>query len=286
MGHEHHRHEIDYNSVFAFGIILNDAFIAVEIIFGLMADSLALLADAGHNLSDIIGLILAWGGTYLATLGRTEKRTYGWKKASILAALINSIILFIAIGGIGVEAVQRLLKPKPVAGITVIIVAAVGVVINSITALLFIKGRKHDINIKGAFLHMASDAAVSLGVVLAGFGIILTGWYLLDPIVSFIIAVVILFWTLGLFRESFNLTMDAVPVGIDVGGIREYLSGLPGIVEVHDLHIWAMSSTEVALTAHLIKPDHTKDDELIEQASRWLHENFGIGHVTIQWERS
>lgn len=286
MGHEHHKHEIDYNSVFAFGIILNVAFIAVEIIFGLMADSLALLADAGHNLSDIIGLILAWGGTYLATLGRTEKRTYGWKKASILAALINSIILFIAIGGISVEAVQRLINPKPVAGFTVIIVAAVGVVINSITALLFIKGRKHDINIKGAFLHMASDAAVSLGVVLAGFGIILTGWYLLDPIVSFVIAIVILFWTLGLFRESFNLTMDAVPVGIDVGGIREYLSGLPGIVEVHDLHIWAMSSTEVALTAHLIKPDHTKDDELIEQASRWLHENFGIGHVTIQWERS
>ncbi len=285
MGHEHHKHEIDYNSVFAFGIILNVGFILVEVVFGLLAGSLALLADAGHNLSDVIGLILAWGGIYLATLKRTEKRTYGWKKASILAALVNSVILFIAIGGIGLEAIKRFVSPEPVGGVTIIIVAAVGVVINSITALLFIKGRKHDINIRGAFLHMAADTGVSLGVVLAGVGIYFTGWYLLDPLVSFIIAAVILFGTLGLFRDSFNMTMDAVPVGIDVGEIKEYLSGLPGIVDVHDLHIWAMSSTEVALTAHLIKPDHTNDDELIKEASERLHDKFGIGHITIQWER-
>lgn len=285
MGHEHHKHEVDYNSIFAFGIVLNVGFIVVEVVFGLLAGSLALLADAGHNLSDVIGLILAWGGTYLATLKRTEKRTYGWKKASILAALVNSVILFIAIGGIGLEAVKRFFNPEPVAGVTVIIVAAVGVVINSVTALLFIKGRKHDINIRGAFLHMAADAAVSLGVVIAGIGIYLTGWYLLDPVVSFVIAGVILFGTLGLFRDSFNMTMDAVPVGLDIGRVQEYLTGLPGVVEVHDLHIWAMSSTEIALTAHLIKPDHTNDDELIEEVAGRLGSEFGINHVTIQWER-
>lgn len=285
MAHEHHRTEINYSRIFAFGIFLNVGFIAVEVTFGLLADSLALLADAGHNLSDVIGLILAWGGTYLATLRRTEKRTYGWKKASILAALTNSIILFITIGAIGLEAIRRFINPQPVAGVTVIIVAAVGVVINSITAVLFIKGRKKDINIKAAFLHMAADAGVSLGVVAAGIGIYFTGWYPLDPIISLIIAVVILLGTLGLFRDSLNLTMDAVPPGIDVGRIHEYLSGLPGIVEVHDLHVWAMSSTEVALTAHLIKPDPENDDEVIQKASEHLHDKFGIGHVTIQWER-
>jgi len=285
MAHEHHRTEINYSRIFAFGIFLNVGFIAVEVTFGLLADSLALLADAGHNLSDVIGLILAWCGTYLATLRRTEKRTYGWKKASILAALTNSIILFITIGAIGLEAIRRFINPQPVAGVTVIIVAAVGVVINSITAVLFIKGRKKDINIKAAFLHMAADAGVSLGVVAAGIGIYFTGWYPLDPIISLIIAVVILLGTLGLFRDSLNLTMDAVPPGIDVGRIHEYLSGLPGIVEVHDLHVWAMSSTEVALTAHLIKPDPENDDEVIQKASEHLHDKFGIGHVTIQWER-
>jgi len=285
MAHEHHRTEINYSRIFAFGIFLNVGFIAVEVTFGLLADSLALLADAGHNLSDVIGLILAWCGTYLATLRRTEKRTYGWKKASILAALTNSIILFITIGAIGLEAIRRFINPQPVAGVTVIIVAAVGVVINSITAVLFIKGRKKDINIKAAFLHMAADAGVSLGVVAAGIGIYFTGWYPLDPIISLIIAVVILLGTLGLFRDSLNLTMDAVPPGIDVGRIHEYLSGLPGIVEVHDLHVWAMSSTEVDLTAHLIKPDPENDDEVIQKASEHLHDKFGIGHVTIQWER-
>ena len=285
MGHGHHRHEINYNRVFVFGIILNVGFIVVEVVFGLLADSLALLADAGHNLSDVIGLILALGGTYLATLRRTEKRTYGWKKASILAALTNSIILFITIGGIGLEAIKRFVNPEPVAGVTVIIVAAVGVLINSVTAILFIKGRKQDINIKSAFLHMAADAAVSMGVVAAGIGIYFTGWYLLDPIISLVIVVVVLLGTLSLFRDSFNLTMDAVPVGIDVKTIRKYLSDLPGIIEVHDLHIWAMSSTEIALTAHLIKPDHINDDELIQQAGKYLHDEFGIGHVTIQWER-
>jgi cobalt-zinc-cadmium efflux system protein len=285
MAHDHHGHDVDYSRVFAFGIILNVGFIVVEVVFGLLAASLALLADAGHNLSDVIGLILAWGGMYLATLKRTEKRTYGWKKASILAALINSIILFITIGGIGAEAVKRFIHPAPVAGATVIIVAAVGVVINAVTAILFLEGRKEDINIKSAFLHMAADAAVSLGVVAAGVAIYFTGWYLLDPLISLVIAVVVLLGTLSLFRDSFNLTMDAVPAGIDVREIHDYLSHLPGIVGVHDLHVWAMSSTEVALTAHLVKPDHTNDDELIHQAGDHLREEFGIGHVTIQWER-
>lgn len=281
----HHRHKIDYGRVFAFGIILNVGFIAVEVVFGLLADSLALVADAGHNLSDVIGLILAWGGTYLAGLRRTERRTYGWKKASILAALANSIILFIAIGGIGLEAVKRFINPQPVASVTVIIVAAVGVIINSVTAVLFIEGRKEDINIRSAFMHMAADAAISMGVVAAAVGIYFTGWYLLDPVISLVIAVVVLLGTLSLFRDSFNMTMDAVPACIDVETIRRYLSNLPGIVEVHDLHIWAMSSTEIALTAHLIKPDPENDDELIQQAREYLQNEFGIGHVTIQWER-
>ena len=283
--HGHSHAPADYNRAFAIGIALNVVYIAVEATYGILADSLALLADAGHNLSDVLGLLLAWGANYLAQRKPTGRHTYGWRKSTILAALTNAIILLVAMGGIAWEAVQRFSDPLPVAGKTIIIVAAIGVVINTATALLFLSGRKQDLNIRGAFLHMAADAGVSAGVVLAGVVILSTGWLWIDPAVSLIITAIILAGTWGLLRDSFNLALDAVPAGIDPEAVKSYLSDLPGVNGVHDLHIWAMSTSETALTAHLLKPDADDDDTLIEQASRELHERFGIEHVTIQWER-
>lgn len=271
---------------FLLGILLNVAFIGVEIVFGLLADSLALLADAGHNLSDVLGLLLAWGATYLSRRRPTQSRTYGWRKSSVLAALFNAVILLIAIGGIAWEAVQRFSRPAPVAGMTIIWVAAVGLVINSLTALLFMSDRKQDLNIRGAFLHMTADAGVSAGVVAVGAGIFFTGWFWLDPVVSLVIVLIILAGTASLFIEAFNLALDAVPGHIDTPAVRRYLEQLPGVSHVHDLHIWAMSTTEVALTAHLIKLDTRNDDEMLMKIQQALDERFGIGHATIQWERS
>jgi len=283
--HEHHHEPADYSHAFKIGVALNVGFIVIEVVFGLAADSLALLADAGHNLSDVLGLLLAWGAGYLTQREATDRRTYGWRKSSILAALFNAIILLVAIGGIGWEAIRRFDDPSHVTGVTIIWVAAIGVMVNGITAFLFMSGRKRDLNIRGAFLHMAADAGVSAGVVLVGIGIIITGWQWLDSAVSLLIAGIIFVGTWGLLKDSFNLALDAVPRHIDAEDVKKYLSGLPGVSQVHDVHIWGMSTTEVALTAHLVKQRTEDDDSLIAEIKEELHRRFGIEHITIQWER-
>ncbi|MCF8050114.1 MAG: cation diffusion facilitator family transporter [Desulfobacterales bacterium] len=276
----------DYNRAFAIGVALNVAFVICEAVFGVLADSVALLADAGHNLSDVLGLLLAWGASYLVRLQPTHRRTYGWRSSTIMAALINAAILLVAVGAIAWESVRRFVSPEPVAGKIVLVVAVVGVVINTVTALLFLSGRKKDLNIRGAFLHMAADAAVSAGVAAAGIAILITGRLWIDPAVSLAIALVILFGTWGLLRESLALAMHAVPPGVDTDQVITYLSDLPGIEAIHDLHIWAMSTTETALTAHLVKPNPEGDDEMIGRIADELYDRFGIGHVTLQWERT
>jgi len=282
-----HSHNFqNYNRAFGLGIALNITYIIVEVIYGFLINSMALLADAGHNFSDVLGLILAWGGAYLAKTAVTKSRTYGLRKATVLAALFNAIILLLAVGAITMEAIRKISDPAPIGGTTMMIVAGVGVIINTLTALLFMKGREKDINIKGAFLHMAADAGVSLGVVAAGFLINITGFYLLDPIISLVIVVVITVGTWGLLRDSFHLSMDAVPREIDFEKVQTYLNSLDGVKEVHDLHIWAMSTTETALTAHLVMPDGEQDDKFLGKISRTLDNQFGIEHSTIQVEKS
>lgn len=271
--------------VFILGFLLNMAFVAVETAFGIIADSLALLADAGHNLTDILALVLAWGAEYLTKRPPSHRHTYGWQRASILAAVINTFILLVIIGGIGWEAIRRLQNPPPITGLTILWVASVGVVINSLTALLFAAGRKTDLNVRAVFLHMITDAGVSAGVLVTGLTILRTGWAWLDPAMSLVVGGVVVFSTWGVFKESFYLSMDAVPAGIDAEKVRRYLSCLPGVSEVHDLHIWALSTSKCALTAHLVKPESENDDALIKEASTTLHENFGIEHITLQWER-
>lgn len=286
-GHHHdHNHEVrNHNRTFGIAIALNVGFVAIEAVYGLAADSLALLADAGHNLSDVLGLMMAWGAIFLARREPSRWRTYGMRKTTILAALFNALILLMAIGGIAWEAVRRLAEPAPVAGMTVVVVAAIGVVINAGTMLLFVSDSKDDINIRGAFLHMAADAGVSLGVVIAGLIIYYTSQLWLDPVISLVIVAVIFIGTWSLLKESLNLAMDAVPKGIDPDGIRQYLTDLPGVEAVHDLHIWGLSTTETALTAHLVKPDAIDDDRVIQQASQTLRTEYGVGHITLQWER-
>jgi cobalt-zinc-cadmium efflux system protein len=283
--HDHAAHPHDYSKAFAWGVGLNLAFIVVEASAGLLVNSLALLADAGHNLSDVLGLLLAWAAHYLSHLPPTSRRTYGWRSTSILAALFNALILLVAIGGIAWEALRRFAEPAEVIGTTVIWVAAVGVVINTATAFLFLRGRHEDLNIRGAFLHMAADAGLSLGVVLAGVGIIWTGWLWIDPATSLLIALVIFISTWQLLRESFDLALHAVPKGIDTEDVKHCLNQLPGVQDVHDLHIWAMSTTETALTAHLICPQPSDSDALLADAGEQLHEQFGIEHTTLQIER-
>jgi cobalt-zinc-cadmium efflux system protein len=284
--HTHTHTQANYNKAFIIGITLNVIYILVEVFYGLMINSMALLADAGHNFSDVLGLLLAWGATYLAKTATTEKRTYGFRKSTILAAFFNAIILMIAVGAITFEAIRKLIEPEPVHGTTMMIVAGFGVVINAITAFLFMRGRHRDLNIKGAFLHMATDAAVSLGVVIAGFIIYSTGWLWVDPAVSLAIVLVITIGTWGLLRDSFHLSMDAVPKGIDLKEVGNYLKGTNGVTEVHDLHIWAMSTTEIALTAHLVIPGETKDDYFLKKICGELHNRFGIEHSTVQIEKS
>jgi cobalt-zinc-cadmium efflux system protein len=258
----------------------------VEVVYGLLINSMALLADAGHNFSDVLGLLLAWGASYLAKIASTEKRTYGFRKSTILAAFFNAILLMIAVGAISIEAIRKLITPEPVEGTTMMIVAGIGFIINAITALLFMKGREKDLNIKGAFLHMAADAGISLGVVIAGFVIVSTGWLWVDPAISLVIVLVITIGTWGLLRDSFHLSMDAVPKGIDLKEVGSYLKGISGVKEVHDLHIWAMSTTEIALTAHLVIPDEKKEDYFLKKICGELHNKFGIEHSTIQIEKS
>jgi cobalt-zinc-cadmium efflux system protein len=286
MSHNHSHGIKDYSFAFAIGITLNVLFVIVEVAFGIYADSLALIADAGHNLSDVLSLILAWGAATLATRASTETRTYGYRKLTIMASLASGIILLLALGGITWEALGRFMTPAPVAGPIVIVVASIGVVINTITALLFVSGQKHDLNIRGAFLHMAADAGVSLGVVVAGVLIMIKGWFWIDPVISLGISAVILWGTWGLLRDSVNLAIDAVPGGTDISGIREYLNGLERVSAIHDLHVWAMSTTEVALTVHLVVADTAGDNELLEEVQKKLHDDFGIEHTTVQVERA
>lgn len=283
MTHVHAPH--DSNRIFAVAVALNVGFVIVEAGFGVAAHSLALLADAGHNLGDVLGLLLAWGASRLVQRKPSQRRTYGWRGSSILAAMLNAGLLLVAVGGIAWEAVRRFGSPGEIAGGTVLWVATAGVVLNTATALLFVAGRKHDLNLRAAFLHMAADAAVSAGVVVAAVVMLRTGWMWLDPTVSLAIAAVILVGTWGLLRESVDLALAAVPAGIDPAAVEAYLGGLPGVTAVHDLHIWGMSTTESALTAHLVKPDPRDDDELLARACRELHDRFGIGHATLQWER-
>ncbi len=288
MKHDHPGHSHgsgSYTRAFAVGITLNLGFVVIEALFGLRAHSLALLADAGHNFSDVLALLLAWAAAALAKRIPTQRRTYGLRRFSILAALGNALLLLIAIGAIAWEAVSRLRNPEPVASGVVMAVAAVGIVINSVTALMFFSGRKGDVNIRGAYLHMAADAAVSAAVVMAGFTIGVTGWLWLDPAMSLVVVAVIAVGTWGLLRESVDLALDAVPRNVDAATIEAYLRNLAGVREVHDLHIWGLSTTEAALTAHLIKPDLADDDVFLKEVSRELHERFGIEHPTVQIER-
>ncbi len=273
-----------FTMAFAVGVGLNFAFVVVEVTFGFFAHSLALIADAGHNLSDVLGLLLAWGAAALARRAPTERRTYGWKSSSILAALFNGILLLVSVGAIAWEAVRRLQNPPEVVATTIIWVSLIGIVINTVTALMFFSGRKQDLNIRGAFLHMAADAAVSLGVVLAGWAILVTGREWIDPAVSLFIAVVIIWGTWGLLRDSINLALQKVPEGIEMPAVRAYLASLPHVTAVHDLHVWPMSTTETALTAHLVRDVDDCDCSLLDQAARELRINFQIHHTTIQFE--
>ncbi|WP_434613007.1 cation diffusion facilitator family transporter [Azospirillum sp. B2RO_4] len=284
-GGHHHHGPARYDRSFALGALLNIGFVVVEAVYGLIANSTALLADAGHNLSDVMGLLLAWGAAWLTRRMPRGRYTYGFGNASILASLLNAMILLIAVGAILLEAANRLADPEPVAETTVMVVAVIGIVINAWTAWLFMGGQKQDINLRGAYLHMVADTAVSVGVVVAALVIRFTGWLWLDPVTSIVIALVIIAGTWGLLQESVRLAMDAVPDGIDRAGVERYLAGLSGVEEVHDLHIWPISTTETALTAHLVRPGTDQDDGLLQEISSVLKDRFGIGHATIQVEQ-
>src|SRR3954468_16977604 len=285
-GHAGHSHAPDnFGWAFAIGAALNTAFVIAELIFGYAANSLALISDAVHNLSDVIALLLAWGAAWLAQKQPTQRHTYGYRRASILAALFNAGLLLVAVGGIIVEAINRLQEPAPVAGWTVVLVAALGIAINGGTALMFMRGRHGDLNIRGAYLHMAADAGVSFGVVVAALLIMLTGWLWIDPAISLCIAAVVLASGWGLARDSVNLALDGVPKGIELSKVRDYLAALDGVSEVHDLHVWAMSTNETALTAHLVRPGGT-DDAFLHGVCEELSLRFNIHHATLQIESS
>jgi cobalt-zinc-cadmium efflux system protein len=282
-GHAHDHAPADFGRAFAIGIVLNFGFVVVEATYGFLADSVALIADAGHNLSDVLGLVVAWAGATMARRSRSPRFTFGLKKASILAALINSFFLLLAIGAIGAEAIRRLFNPADPHGPTVIAVAAVGIVVNGLTALLFARGRSHDINVRAAFQHMMADAGVSAAVVFAGALILWTGQNWVDPVMSLAIAFVILWGSLGLFKESVGMSLAGVPPGIELDEVEAALAGLEGVADVHDLHVWPLSTTEIALTAHLLVPSGA-DDALLGRARALVRERFNIDHCTIQVE--
>lgn len=289
-GHAHDHHHghshapASFGRAFAVGITLNLGFVVVEAVYGVIAGSMALVADAGHNLSDVLGLVIAWTASVLAARPPSARFTYGFKSSSILAALGNAAFLLVALGAILVETVRRLIEPEPVAGGPVMAVAAVGIVINTATALMFMRGRKHDINIRGAYLHMAADAAVSAGVVVAGLLITLTGAQWIDPVTSLLIVGIIAVGTWGLLKDSLRMGLHAVPPGIDERKVRHFLNSLSGVEAVHDLHIWPMSTTETALTAHLVMPGGHPGDSFLHQLAHELDHDFGIGHATVQVE--
>jgi cobalt-zinc-cadmium efflux system protein len=284
-GHGHHHHmEPGHGRAFALAIGVNTAFVAIEFVYGFLANSTALMADAGHNLSDVLGLLLAWGAAVLAKRAPSARYTYGLRSSSILAALANALLLLLACGAIAWEAVQRFSAPPPVEGMTVSVVAAIGVAVNGFSAWLFMAGRKGDLNIRGAYLHMAADAAISLGVVVSGLVIMGTGWTWLDPAVSLVIVLVIVMGTWSLLRESTGLIMAGVPDNIDAAKIESFLAQRPGVAEVHDMHIWAMSTTETALTAHLVMPGGYPGDRAIDDIVGQLRKDFDIHHCTLQVE--
>ena len=285
-GHGHAHPPASFGKAFAIGIALNTVFVAAEAGFGVASNSVALLADAGHNLSDVLGLLVAWVASVLAQRAPSSRFTYGLRGSSILAALFNAVFLLVVVGGLSWEAILRLAHPEPVAETIVMIVAGVGILINGATAWLFASGRQGDINIRGAFLHMASDAVISAGVVVAGLVILLTGWLWLDPVVSLAINAAIIFGTWSLLRDGVTMSLSAVPAGVDPQKVRAFLQTLPGVARLHDLHIWPMSTTETALTAHLAMPAGHPGDRFLVEAAHGLDTRFGIGHVTLQIETS
>jgi cobalt-zinc-cadmium efflux system protein len=286
-GHGHHHHlPKDFGRAFAIGTALNLGFVLIEAGAGLLTHSLALLADAGHNLSDVLGLVLAWGAAALAKRAPSGRHTYGLRKGTVLASLANAALLLAATGAIAWEAVRRFAAPTPVESGPVMIVAAIGIIINTATALMFMRGSKDDLNARGAFLHMAADAAVSAGVVLAALLMMLTGWLWIDSVTSLLIVAVIVLGTWGLLRDSLDMALDAAPRGIDPAAVRDWLAARPGVVEVHDLHVWAMSTTETAMTAHVVRPVADDHDEFLHEVCAELNSRFRIGHATVQVEHS
>ena len=283
--HSHNHAQANFSRAFAIGIALNLAFVLVEAFYGWKINSLALLADAGHNLSDVAGLVLAWVGAWAAKLRPNTRHTYGWKRGSIVAAVLNALLLLVAMGALAWEALGRLGTPQATEGWTIMAVAGVGIVINTATALLFMRGQADDLNIRGAFLHMVADALVSLGVVLGGVLYLWQGWSWIDPVMSLAIAVVIVLGTWSLLRQSVHLLLDGVPERIDMAAVRQHLLALPGVAEVHDLHVWAMGTSEVALSAHVVlQSDQTDMTTVLHQAEHILHEHFDIRHATLQVE--
>lgn len=283
-GHSHHAHPADYGRAFAAGILLNLAFVAVEAAYGFIANSMALLADAGHNLSDVLGLVAAWAGAVLSKRPPSRRFSYGLRGSSILAALANAVLLLVAVGFILYHAAFRLIVPDVVAGATVIVVAAIGIVINGATALMFARGRRDDLNVRGAYLHMVADALVSAGVVVAGVAILATGWHWVDPVVSVVIAGVILVSTWDMLRESLTMALAGVPRGIDPEVVEGFLAERPGVRDVHHLHIWPMSTTETALTAHLVMPGGFPGDRFLAELRHEVEHRFRITHATFQVE--
>jgi cobalt-zinc-cadmium efflux system protein len=290
VGHDHDDHSghahapADFGMAFAVGIALNTGFVIIEAAYGFFANSVALLADAGHNLSDVLGLGVAWLASVLVKRAPSPRFTYGLRGSSILAALFNAVFLLVAVGAIAWEAIQRFGSPEPIAGKTVMIIAAIGIVVNGITAWLFASDAKDDINLQGAFLHMAADALVSAGVVIAGFIILMTNWLWLDPAMSLVISAIIIWGTWGLLRDSLAMSMSAVPSHIDPLKVRDFLKSQPDVASVHDLHIWPMSTTEIAMTCHLVIPNGHPGDEFIHHLAQDLAAKFKINHPTIQIE--
>jgi len=285
-GHGHSHAPADFGNAFLIGIVLNTAFVVIEATYGWLSGSMALIADAGHNLSDVLALMLAWAASVAAKRPPTDRFTYGYKSSTILAALANAALLLIAVGAILYETIARMAEPAPVEGMTMVVVAGIGIAINTGTALLFLRGRENDLNIRGAFLHMAADALVSLGVVIAGVAILWTGAVWIDPAVSLLIVLVIAWGTWGLLKDSVKMSLLAVPRGISEGTVRGYLTGLPGVEAVHDLHIWPMSTTETALTAHLVMPGGHPGDAFLREIAEELEHHHRIGHTTVQVEIS
>ncbi|QDZ06221.1 cation transporter [Sphingomonas panacisoli] len=280
----HHHGPLTFDRAFAIGISLNILFVIVEFGLGFVSQSVALMADAGHNLSDVLGLAVAWAGATLARRGATKRFTYGFKASTILAALINALLLLMAMGAIVFEAVMRFGQPAEVKGAVVVVVAAIGILVNAATAWLFARGQKSDINLRGAYLHMAADATVSAGVMLAGVAIWWTGANWIDPVTSIVVSALIFWQTWGLLRETIEMSLNAVPRAIDIDQVAAALKGLPGVTAMHDLHIWPMSTTETVLTAHLVMVEMPAD-AFLPDAQRMLQERFAIGHATIQIER-